>query len=282
MTRKSGAAEMGQWPRVASLFLKHVGAPLRPVDEDLAVIRRLLNRPELQPGDRPMRGLILGVTPEYFHLPWPGGAEVRAMDRTPEMVDYVWPGPREAVVLDDWRNLAALPGHFDIVLCDGGLHLLDFPASQWSLASQLATKIRPGGCLVLRLFLPPVRQESSMEVLADLGQGMIPNVNYLKIRLGMALQDSAGTGVCLNDVWRALHAAEPDQRALANRLRWKIEDLQAIDAYKDSRARYHFVTLSQVLDTFEGQTRGAFRAESVVTPSYRLGERFPTLCFIRN
>ncbi|NTV97004.1 MAG: class I SAM-dependent methyltransferase, partial [Thiobacillus sp.] len=97
---------------------------MRPVPEDLAFIETVLSDWCGQAGGRAPRGLILGVTPELYRLPWPDRSLVRAADRTPEMIEYVWPGAAEAVLHSDWRELDVADASFDIVLCDGGLHLL--------------------------------------------------------------------------------------------------------------------------------------------------------------
>ncbi|MFM6987595.1 MAG: hypothetical protein ACKOXG_02850, partial [Arenimonas sp.] len=90
----------GQWPKAAR-FWPRIGAPLRPVAEDLRFIESLLH----ERAGQPLRGLILGVTPEFERLPWPEGSRINALDRTPEMIEYVWPGRPEQAVLGDWRDI---------------------------------------------------------------------------------------------------------------------------------------------------------------------------------
>jgi hypothetical protein len=82
---KSEHAVAGQWPGVAR-FWPLLGPPLRPAEEDLALLREAVAR--YGPGERALRILILGVTPEFVDLPWPAGSRVEALDKTPEMIRY--------------------------------------------------------------------------------------------------------------------------------------------------------------------------------------------------
>ncbi len=270
----------GQWPLAAAIFKQHIGSPLRPVSEDLQFLQVLLDRWVLRTS-RPPRVLILGVTPEYYHFPWPAKTELQAIDKTREMIDHVWPGPEESVSHTDWLDLQTVPGTFDIVLCDGGLHLLDFPRSQLELAKLLADTINTAGFCFMRLFTPPEKKETTEQVLSDLFAGNIPDLNCLKLRLGNALQKTPEDGACLDDIWHILHAAAPDQEELARRLGWPIDDLRAIDMYRGSQACYHFVTLGQVTETFVDGTGGLFSVESVERPVYFMGDQCPTVSFMR-
>ncbi len=196
----------GQWPVVAGNW-KQLGSPLRPVAEDVAFFERALREwCAAHPGAKP-RALILGVTPELYRLPWPDPALVRAADRTPAMIAHIWPGPAAHVIQADWRELPLPDASLDVVVCDGGLHLLDYPQGQSQLARTLARLIAPGGLFVVRLFVPPPQPEGAPEVLGALLAGRIPDLNCLKLRLGMALQRSPATGVALHAVWQIAAAS---------------------------------------------------------------------------
>jgi SAM-dependent methyltransferase len=230
---------------------------------------------------RAPRALVLGVTPEFYHLPWPPKSIVRAVDRTPEMIDYVWPGPPSDVLLADWRYMDFPDQSVDIALCDGGLQLLDFPDGQAELCSRLARIVAPGGAFAVRLFVPPSVREPPNEVLDALLGGDIPNLNCLKLRLWMSLQDHPSTGVALHQVWLALRKAAPNWPELAAKLGWSLEQLSTIDAYRNSQTRYHCVTSEQAEQLMREGTGGAFELESIFVPSYAMGARCPTLVFRR-
>jgi hypothetical protein len=266
---------------VAQLW-EQIGPPLRPSEEDLGFVKLAIREwCEENHGNLP-RALILGVTPELYRLPWPTGSHVKAADRTPEMVLHVWPGDASDVLLADWRQMDLPDQSLDIVLCDGGFHLMDYPVGQATFCKTLARLMAPAGLFVIRLFVPPIDRECPQDVLDDLMAGEIPNLNCLKLRLGMSLQESPSVGVALNAVWQTLSSTGYNWSELAIRLGWSTEHLGAIDAYRDSQARYHFVTANQVCTMMSEQTQGAFKLERFDEPSYRLGDRCPTLVFKRH
>ncbi len=265
------------WPEVAHRW-KQIGPPLRPVAEDVGAFERAVLSFALEKG--PPRALILGVTPELYSLAWPVGSDVRAVDHTPAMIDVVWPGPREAVSCAEWTALPFSDASRDVALCDGGLHLLSYPAGQRLLASELERVLSPGGLFAIRLFLPPVKRESKEQVLADFMAGRVANLNELKLRLGPALTESAESGVELDRVYRAVHALAPDLEQLAERLGWDLEHLRAIETYRGSRVRYHFVTLDEVTGIFCAGGAG-FELVSRHEPGYALGERCPIIVLRR-
>jgi len=113
-------------------------------------------------------------------------------------------------------------------------------------------------------------------VLDALAAGQIANLNELKLRLGMAMQHGSEAGVKLDDIWHCLHRAFPDSRALAQRLGWSEAHLSAIDAYRGTSARYHFVTEAEAIATFSASGLVVCSRHEL---DYRLGERCPTLVF---
>ncbi len=203
-----------------------------------------------------------------------------AVDRTQAMIDLVWPGPREAVQCADWLALALPDGSRDVVLCDGGLHLLAYPEEQHRLVRLLGGVLSDQGLCILRLYVPPPQPESPDAVLTDLVEGKISNLNVLKLRLWMSLLDSAAEGVELGTVWRAIHKVAPDLEALAARIGWPPEHMLAIDTYRGSKARYYFLPVGQVLDMF-CNCPGGFDLHSIRVPSYELGEQCPTIVLQR-
>lgn len=264
------------WQRVAGQW-SQVGPPLRPSPEDLAFFERAAGKVVARLGRAP-RVLLLGVTPELYRLPWPAGTDFLAADRSEAMIDIVWPGPREVVVRTEWLDLALPPGSRDVVLCDGGLHLLDWPEGQRRLAELLSRAVAPGGVVAVRLFTPPAVREDPARVLDDFAAGRIASLNILKLRLGAAMMPSVAEGVRLARVWDAINAAAPDRDAFAARIGWTPEHLAAIDSYRGSEGRYHFATLDEVTATFAA---AGFRVASVDVPAYELGDQCPTVAFER-
>lgn len=256
-----------------------MGPPLRPDPQDLGIFTDIVTGWVRQHGAP--RVLLLGVTPELYRLPWPAGTDILAADRNRAMVDCIWPGPKDSVRCIDWLDLALPDASRDIVLCDGGLHLLAYPAGQQKLVSILHAVLSDRGVCVLRLFAPAGSKELPEDVIRDLLNGSIPNLNVFKLRLGMALMNSAEEGVVLGTIWRMLHDAAPGFSALAARIGWQEEHLAVINTYRGSIARYHFVTIDEAMGLFCREP-GGFSVQGVHTPTYLLGERCPVLVLRRN
>lgn len=273
----SGDDTAGHWPEIARQW-QRVGPPLRPTQEDIGLCWEAVQEWVRHRGTP--RVLLLGVTPELYLLPWPKGTDFLAVDRTQAMIDSVWPGPREAVQCADWLALTLPDSSRDIALCDGGLHLLAYPQEQGQLVRVLRRILSDQGFCILRLYVPPPQRESPDAVLRDLLEGSIPSLNILKLRLGMALMESASEGVELGTVWRAIHAVAPDLERLALRIGWPVKHMLAINTYRGSTARYHFVTIDEVSDLFCGNP-GGFEVHRLHVPSYELGERCPTIVLRR-
>lgn len=267
----------GYWPEIARQW-QQVGPPLRPSAQDIGFCTDAV-REWVRHRGAP-RVLLLGVTPEIYRMPWPEGTDILAVDRSQAMIDAVWPGPKEAAQYTDWLSLELPDSSRDIVLCDGGLHLLAYPQEQRLLVHILRDVLSDQGLCVLRLFVPPPQRESPDAVLQDLIEGRISNLNVLKLRLSMSLMDSAANGVELGKVWRAIHAIASDLKGLTARIGWLLEHMLVINAYRGSKARYYFVTVDQVTDLFCGNP-GGFYVYRLHMPSYELGERCPTIVFQR-
>jgi SAM-dependent methyltransferase len=255
-----------------------VGPPLRPVAEDIGfcwdAVREWVRRRGAP------RVLLLGVTPELYHLPWPRGTGLLAVDRSQAMIDNVWPGPKDAAQCADWLALTLADGSRDIVLCDGGLHLLRYPQEQQRLVRILHGVLSDAGLCILRLYVPPSRRESPEAILEDLLQGRISSLDALKMRLWTAMSNSAAEGVELAAVWNAVQEAVPDLEALAANVGWPAAQIMTISAYRDSTVRYHFATVDQVRGLFCGDP-GGFEVHDLKVPSYELGKRCPTIVLRR-
>ena len=259
------------WSAIAASW-EQVGPPLRPSPEDIHCFTAEIADWSSRCG--PPRALILGVTPELFHLDWPAGTSLLALDNTPGMINALWPGPRGGVLCGDWRSIPLQDKSRDLVLNDGGLHLLDHPEGHRRFAETLKRVVPVGGRCLFRLFLPPDERESPAQVFECLHSGDIDNLNQLKLRLCMAMQANPEEGVALHAVWGAISQQAPDLDRLAADLGWPSAHLRAIESYRDSPNAYHFLTLAQVEAVF-CSSPGGFDLLRVHRPSYSLGERCP-------
>ena len=265
------------WSEIATRW-EQVGPPLRPSPEDLKYFNAEIAQWSGRFG-RP-RALILGVTPELCLLEWPAGTSLLALDNTPGMIKALWPGSMNSVICGDWRSVPLRDQSVDLVLCDGGVHLLDHPEGHRQFAQTLRRVLAVGGLCLFRLFTPPEEPELPAQVFESLWSGGIDNLNQLKLRLCMAMQADPEEGVALHAVWEAVAKQASDLDRLALDLGWPAAHVRAIESYRDSPNAYHFLTLAQVEALFCSAI-GGFELVRVHRPSYRLGERCPLAVLLR-
>jgi len=202
------------------------------------------------------------------------------VDHSQVAIDALWRGSRDAALCADWLSMHLPEGSRDIVLCDGGLHLLDYPTGQLELVRLLHRVLSDQGLCVFRLFVLPPTRESPDLVLHDLLAGTVGNPSLLKLRLFMSMHHRPEEGVELGKVYEALIEAVPDFEELALKIGWPVERASVIHNYKGLETRFHLLTLEQTIDLFCGDS-GGFKTRGVQTPSYELGERCPTVAWQR-
>ena len=264
------------WHPMAQLW-KLLGPPLRLSPEDVAGYRRFAW--EWIDRNGPPRVLLLGVTPEIHGLPWPEGHDFVAADTSLAMIDHIWPGARDQVLHTDWLDLMLPPASRDLVLSDGGLNQVNSPAGREKLADLLHHILPRGGRFITRLYTLPTVAESPDAVIASLLAGEIANLNLLKLRLGMAMQESPAHGIAVREIYEKLRDSTSDWQTLAAQLGWPLDHLLAIEAYRDSGASYCFFSAGDVVKLFCESGKFALLGSHVA--AYPLGERCPMMAFER-
>ena len=267
----------GQWSSVADCWFTAIGHPLRPVAEDIASFRSFCE-PAIASSHDP-KALIMGVTPELYRMLSPL-CDTQAIDRNEAMIDLVWPGERSAVTHKEWLRLAEVDELFDVVVIDGGIHLVDYPTEQEQLLSTIAALLKPGGRLVARLFSPPQMREDVDSVAEALARGEIASVNHLKIRMGNAIQQSSETGARLHDVWEAIESHSDILLQLEGTPGWRRDEIEALGFYRGQEAKYAFVSIEQVLN-MATCLDNPLRHEGTRVPDYPMGDQFPVICLSR-
>lgn len=256
-----------------------IGPPLRPC---LADVEFMKARVRSRFADRigPLGALLLGVTPELASATWSPELELVAVDRCEAMIAEVWPGDTafRRALRGEWLELPVAPNSMDLALGDGCLSVFEFPRDYERFSAALARVLRPGGCVLLRLFCQPARAESVDEVFAALRAGRIGNFHAFKWRLAMALQgQNTARGVRLADIWDAFRARISDDRALASEVGFPLAEIATLGNYQDVATRYTYSTLDEAL----GILSRHFELVEVWCGSYELGERCPTLVLRR-
>ena len=163
------------------------------------------------------------------------------------------------------------PQSHDVVIGDGSFNVFSYPDQYRNALRALHQVLVRDGLFILRIYARPAAPESVDAVFADLDRGRIGNFHIFKFRVAMALHSAVHAGVCVGDVWDAWQARRIDPDALAERLRWPIESVRTIDAYRGEAARYSFPTLTE----FHAVAEDLYVPLAVQVPRYEFGERCP-------
>ena len=256
-----------------------IGPPLRPDVEDIHLLETRVTPPLKTLPHRPVRVLLLGVTPEIVSLDWPDGVQLIALDCCPDMVTHVWPmgaAPKGAYpICGDWRQIPLPDGACDLVIGDGCFTLLDYPQGYHQVLQAIRRVLKPQGYLAMRFFLRPAIPEPLATIFTDLWAGRIGNFHIFKWRLAMALHGPLTTGVRLTDIWQVWRQAGVTPDHLAQHLDWPVQAIATINAYRGITNHYTFPTLAEVDQTFSQ----SFEQMTCHFPAYELGDRCPTLLF---
>ncbi len=258
---------------------RYVKAPLRPCAEDIALIEQTLARHF--PPQTTLNALMLGVTPELAANRWRPALKLVAVDNTLAMINSVWPkdDAHRNALCGNWLQLPVQDACMDLALIDGGLPAISFPHAHRKLATQLHRVLKPGGLFVARIFARPANTESVDDVLAATHGRQIGNFHVFKWRLAMALQgENSSKGVRVDDVWQTYEKHIGPHARLEQLTGWPIEEISTIDAYRGSRAIYHFPSVAEMIGALADELVCVERMHA----TYELAERCPTLVFRRS
>lgn len=267
------------WHLFADLW-PGIGTPLRPVAEDIEIIRETLHSTfSPDPPRSPRYMLLLGVTPEIASMDVPPSTFLLAVDRDLKMISGVWPGnaPGRAAVCADWLSLPLPDASIEFAVGDGCLALLRYPDEFRHFGNAIRKCLSPGGGqLLLRVFCRPDESETVDQIFSDLQNRRIGSFDAFKWRLLMALQgDDPGRGVLVSDAWTVWHERVPDPEKFAGFQNWPLSKVQVIDAYRNVPTRYSFPSRPEVIAAFSPY----FEMISCRYGGYELAERCPHLLF---
>jgi len=252
------------------------GSPLRPSVDDVAAIEALVRNGYADA--RPLKALLLGVTPEIATMAWPPRTELLAIDRSRPMLERVWPGDidgQRRAVCTDWFDFAWDAARRDVVVGDGIFALLDFPRQYRTLAASIHAALAPDGVFVTRLFLQTPQVETPDAVFADLLANRIGSFHAFKLRLAMAMQESATAGVRMGDVYAAWQSANIDSATLATITGWSRASIETIRPWADKQSRLSFPLAAEM----DAAMSELFDRRAERTLAYELGERCPVVAY---
>ena len=280
MTESSELVRTLQQPhwREAAHHWHDYGSPLRPCAADVGAMEEFVRRWCPNHRTRPVKALLWGVTPEIAAMAWPDGTELLAVDKSRPMIQHVWPGDipgRRKAVCADWFDFVCGTDRYDIVIGDGNFAILDFPRQYRTLAAIARNSLARDGVLVTRFFLQPAAHEMPGAVFDDLLANRIGSFHSFKLRLAMALQESALSGVRMGDVFSAWKRAHVDLEALMAMTGWPQAAIETIYLFDGKDSRLSFPSAAQM----EAVMSEHFDKLAVRNLSYELGERCPILSF---
>jgi SAM-dependent methyltransferase len=272
----TAGASADLWPGYARRW-RLLGPPLRPVAEDVDATLQVVRAWCAEHPNEAPRALLLGVTPELATMDWPAGTSLVAADRAEPMIAVVL--PKEGVpegtraVCTDWRALPLEDGSVDVVVGDGCFTVFDFPGEVRAFAREVRRVMAPGARFAVRVFMAPGERESLEAIERDLRAGEIGNFHCLKWRVAMAVQPSADEGVALGDIHEAYGRFAPIVADLTVRSGFEPEVVGLVEAYRGSRVRYSFPTVTELREALAD----VLEVAGVLFKSYELGDRCPTL-----
>lgn len=211
---------------------------------------------------------------------WPEESSLIAVEKSIEMAQTVWPGDvpgARCVVNANWLALPCADESCHFVAGDGSINCVDYPDGFRMFACSVAQVLRKNGTAVLRCYVSPDEKESPDAVFAQALKGTIGSFHAFKLRLLMALQESARSGVGVKDAFRAWMERHLDPGELPSTPGWAQSAVASIALYREVATRYTFPALAELRDALAPW----FEEVSITRHGYELAERCPMLTLRR-
>jgi SAM-dependent methyltransferase len=253
---------------------RHVGRPLKPGPDDIALFERFAAVAAGR-GNCGLDALLLGVTPEVAECRWPSGTRLTAVDFSLAMIRSLWPARAAlGVACANWLALPMASRSVGFVIGDGCHAVLAFPRDVNAMAREVARVLRPGGMFVMRAFVRPDPGETAADVERDLAAGRIGSVHVLKWRLFAALSRNSESGTLLGDVWNAWDGMRASAAACLGRPGWSEPEMGTIEVYRGDRTtRFYFPKLEEI----RGLLLEWFSGVEIFYGNYELADRCPII-----
>ena len=252
---------------------RNIAPPLKPCAEDVRIIEDTLARWWSSRKLTNLKALLCGVTPALAELSLPAEAHLTAVEHSQPMIDGIWPGDtaKRSARCGNWLDLPFADNSYHIVLGDGCINCLPYPAGYRALFASLHRVMHRDGVFLMRLFVRPNKSESSESVFADLLSAKIPSFHIFKWRLAMALQNSTSEGIVVHRIYQAWADRNIKVSELVNQFGWSENGINAINGYREKETRFTFPTVDEIQAMFSETFDEMFVRE----PAYPLGERCP-------
>ena len=262
------AAPPGRAPQWDDFYRRwrRLTPPLTPGPGVCARMRALI-----APANGPV--LVLGATPELTAV----APSTVAVDWSASALALIWPGhaPGRRAVRADWLHLPCANGAFTAAVGDGSLNCLEYPAGYRRLFQTLARVVRPGGRLVLRVFVSPEPGDSMAQTRVAAMTGGIRTIGALKWRMAhLVAGEQRDPNVSAPAILDAFNRCFPDRGALRRATGWSDEDLADIDVLAHVPGGFSFPSVAQlhaILPVALGRT------SLLGSGAYELAERCPLI-----
>jgi SAM-dependent methyltransferase len=250
--------------------------PLRISESERNIYQHLVT--QWSGGTRPPRVLVLGATPDFYHLQWPEETQLLAVDRSQDMLSGVWPGAAGASLCADWTSMELPAESRDIVLCDGGLSFFSYPDELQALLATVTRILAPGGLFIVRLYVNSDSRQTTKEIFQQFSSGHIRNSQELKLRLWFALHREDEKGIRLHDVWSIFEEACEKLRAQDEVPDWPEAEWESMRAYEGLQDVYYFPSAEGVTGLLH-KVNGKVRLQDSIMPSGPCHEHLRILSF---
>jgi SAM-dependent methyltransferase len=252
-----------------------VSPPLTPAEEDIAWYEAKVADCARSVGVRPLRAVLLGVTPGIATMRWPQATSLLAVDWAQGMVEHVWPRARlrehTDVVRADWRRLPLAAESVDLVLGDGCYAAMGTLSGARHLNLEIRRILRPGGWYCMRAFSRSDEASSIPGLFHELEQGRVDNLDLFRWRLAMLVHGESEEGVALGKVWRIWQ--DHRREARSDPRRWSADQRLNMARWENVEARFSFPSMREL----RGLAEPGFELVSCEQPGYASAEHFPRI-----
>jgi SAM-dependent methyltransferase len=254
-----------------------VAPPLTPAKDDIAWYEATVAACATSAGGRPLRAVLLGVTPGIATMRWPQGTALLAVDWAKGMLQHVWPRfgfpDQTDVVRADWRELPLATGSIDLVIGDGCYSAMGALAGARRLNREINRVLAPGGWYCMRAFCRAERPTSPAALFEELASGRADNLDLFRWRLAMAVHGESVEGVSLGKVWRLWQDHIEAAPAVLDGRSWPADQRTNMARWEGVEARFSFPSLREL----RALADPGFDLVACERPSYPSAEHFPHL-----
>ena len=265
--------QASNWEQSANLW-NGLTSPLVPNENDLDTLRVYLAAEGVD--NKPLKILLLGVTPQLAQFNWALGSELTAIDLSQAMIKQLWkPNKRikSCVVNASWDKVPSPDDYFDLVLADCSFNALPSYSLYPNVANEIIRVMKPSATFITRSFVAH-RKLSATELVAKAMRGEIPSRADLMFLLNFAFMSESGE-LCFPNALSMFNRVVTDRDALSAETGWPRETIDRADMVYSQKITLTFPTLTN----FISLVSASLRAEETTFPDYYCGHHCPMVRF---